>query len=198
MNLVVPNHLPSKPKAFLSHATADKAWVTWLAEHARALGVEPYLAEHDHQAGRPLSDKVVEAIESSTAVIVLLTRNGYDSGYVQQEIGVARGARKLVIALVDIALDPPPDLALLEGVEHVRFDFANATEESTVPLFAALHQISLPSEAVQPQPAAASSVLRVKAQGEFQLEINEDLLQAAFVTAIVLGLIYLAVRSIDS
>jgi hypothetical protein len=197
VSLAIPNRDPSKPKAFLSHAAADREWVLWLADHARALGVEPYLAEHDYQAGRLLSDKVVEAIESSTAVIVLLTGNGYDSKFVQQEIGIARGARKLVIALVDVALDPPPDLALLEGIEHVRFDYANATAESTVPLFAALHRITLSREAGQSSSPRGPSTLSVTAHAELQVQVD-DLLQAALVTAVVLGLIYLAVRSIES
>jgi hypothetical protein len=197
VSVVVSDQGPSKPKAFLSHATADRDWVLWLADHARALGVEPYLAEHDHQAGRLLSDKVVEAIESSAAVIVLLTANGYDSKYVQQEIGIARGARKLVIALVDVALDPPADLALLEGIEHVRFDYTNATAESTVPLFAALHRITLPSEVRQSPKPSGKSALTVTAHAEFQIQVD-DLLQAALVTAVVLGLIYLAVKSNES
>lgn len=86
-----------------------------------AIGVESYVAEHDQRAGERLSDKVETALRRSDLVVAILTPAGYDSRYVQQELGVARGCGTLVIPLVhpDLA---DADLGLLSDVEYIVFD----------------------------------------------------------------------------
>jgi hypothetical protein len=106
---------------FLSHATADDAITESIRRHLSALGVEVYCAEHDNQAGRPLTDKVVGAIRRSDLVVVLLTLQGYDSAYVQQEVGIARAAGKLVVPLLDPGLTEK-SLGVLQGVEYIELD----------------------------------------------------------------------------
>lgn len=111
-------------QVFVSHSSRDGVWVEWVAAQARALGVHPYLAEHDSQAGGRLSDKVERAIAASDVVIVLLTRNSIDSRYVHQEIGYAKALHKLIVPLVhpEIAHE---SRAMLDGIEHIVFDFAS-------------------------------------------------------------------------
>jgi hypothetical protein len=48
-----------------------------------------YLAEHDAQPGRNLAKKVMDAIDASEAVVVLLSSNSVEAPYVHQEIGWA-------------------------------------------------------------------------------------------------------------
>jgi hypothetical protein len=106
---------------FFSHSSADREWVQHLAHQARASGVKVYLAEHDVKPGERLSDKVVNAIETSNAMVVLLSRNSLQSVYVQQEIGVAHHAGKVVIPiLMDDAAGS--DLGLLNDREYIRLD----------------------------------------------------------------------------
>jgi hypothetical protein len=85
---------------FVSHSSRDTELIAHtrsVAAHAR---VSLYLAEHDNQAGRSIAQKVQENIDRSDAVLVLLTHAGYSSTYVQQEIGYALRARKVVIPLL--------------------------------------------------------------------------------------------------
>lgn len=56
--------------------------------------------------------------------MVLLTDNSVSSSYVQQEIGYAIAKRKLVIPLVQPGI-AKGDLAMLEGLEYIEFDFQN-------------------------------------------------------------------------
>lgn len=112
---------------FLSHATADHAITEAIRRHLSALGVDVYCAEHDNQAGNRLTDKVVGAVRRSDLVVVLLTPRGYDSAYVQQEIGIARAAGKLVVPLLDPAL-AKTSLGVLEDVEYIELDPVNPTE----------------------------------------------------------------------
>lgn len=109
---------------FLSHSTSDKHWVEWIAQNAKAIGIDIYLAEHDPQPGTPIAEKVKLAIQKSDAVLVLLTSSSQLSSYVQQEIGFAEASRKPIIPLVQPSI-PTRSLAMLEGREYIPFDFHN-------------------------------------------------------------------------
>jgi hypothetical protein len=109
---------------FLSHSGKDGDWTKYIASHASEIGVTAYLYEHDPQPGRSIAEKVKQAIMRCDAVVVLLTRNGHASTYVQQEIGYAEAKNKLVIPLVEPGLEQK-GLALLEGREYIPFDFGD-------------------------------------------------------------------------
>lgn len=108
-------------RVFFSHSSQDADWVERVGAQATAAGVEVYLAEHDISPGQQLSDKVTEAIEASDAVIVLLSKNSLASVYVQQEIGVAHHAGKLVIPIL-MGEVVNTDLGILNGREYVLLD----------------------------------------------------------------------------
>lgn len=112
----------AKPvSVFLSHSSKDVAIVEWIVNHARALGIEVYLAERDHQPGQTLATKILGRINASDAVIALITRDGGASAYVQQEIGAAIANSKPVVPLVE--KDASRDaLAMLDGVERINFE----------------------------------------------------------------------------
>jgi hypothetical protein len=108
---------------FMSHSAADRPWVEWLASNAQQqLGIKSYLFEHDPQPGTYISEKVKAQIRSSDAVVVFVTANSQYSPYVQQEIGFAEASGKLIIPLVQPGIDRRC-LAMLEGREHIPFDF---------------------------------------------------------------------------
>ncbi|MGH9426947.1 MAG: toll/interleukin-1 receptor domain-containing protein [Terriglobia bacterium] len=111
-------------RVFLSHSSTDARWVKWIAANAQQVGIEVYLYEHDPQPGRLLADKVQAAIQSSDALVVLLTGNSQFSAYVQQEIGAAKALNKPVIPLVQPGINQAT-LAMLQGVEYIPFDFRN-------------------------------------------------------------------------
>jgi hypothetical protein len=107
---------------FLSHSHQDRPWCEWLKASAATIGVEVYLAEHDHQAGNDLAAKVEKAIDTSNAVVVLLSNKGATSPFVHQEVGYARRAKKLIIPLVEPGVSTS-QLAMLQGLEYIPFDF---------------------------------------------------------------------------
>jgi hypothetical protein len=109
-------------RIFFSHNTRDRSWCEWLKGAAEELGIDVYIAEHDVQPGTPLASKVQKAIESSEAVVVLITDNSVAAPYVQQEIGWALRARKVIVPLVQPGI-PTERLAMLQGVEYIPFDF---------------------------------------------------------------------------
>lgn len=111
---------------FLSHSSADSKWVRWIKANAQSIGISVYLYEHDPQPGRLIADKVRAAIQQCDAMVVLLTTSGQSSTYVQQEIGAAKMAKKLIIPLVQPGIDA--NLAMLQGVEYIPFDFHRPQE----------------------------------------------------------------------
>jgi TIR domain len=105
----------------------DHAVVEMMRRHIESLGVDLYLAEHDPQPGTPLADKVIKQIHGCDAMVVLLTKAGAVAPFVQQEIGVARGAGKLIVPIVQKGIDPNM-LAMLVGVERIEVDFGSPAE----------------------------------------------------------------------
>ncbi len=109
---------------FFSHSNSDRQWCEWLAADAEKVEITVYLAEHDEQPGGLLADKVKRNISKCNALVVLLTDNSVASSYVHQEVGYALGKKKLVIPLVQPGTSPA-QLAMLQGVEYIEFDFHN-------------------------------------------------------------------------
>ena len=132
---------------FLSHNSSDRPWVEWIRAHANSIDIEVYLYEQDPQPGRYVAEKVEEVIRSNDAFVVLLTDNSQASAYVQQEIGVAIAAGKLIVPLVQPGIDHR-SLAMLTGREYVPFDFRNP-ELGLTTLLTFLHNQKVKKESAQ-------------------------------------------------
>jgi hypothetical protein len=156
---------------FISHSSSDRIWVEWIASQARALGVQPYLAEHDAHPGGRLADKIEAAVRRSDALIVLLTKSAIDSRYVQQEIGYAKALGKVVVPLVhpDVASQ---SLAMLDGIEYIPFDFAT--------------------------PPSGSSDLIGALEGIRQRAQAQDVVQGLLVAGLVVVLVAMAVQLVHA
>lgn len=108
-------------RVFISHSTRDQGLVITLANLLAHLGVEVFVAEWYLTPGEPLDRKVFSQIERADCVVVLLTQNGIRSNGVQQEVGYAVKANKLIIPLVEKGVDPK-DLGTLQGREYIEYD----------------------------------------------------------------------------
>lgn len=65
-----------------------------------------------------------QAIARADALVVLLTKDGQASSYVQQEIGFAEAKGKLIVPLVEPGVSEQ-GLAMLQGREYIPFDLNN-------------------------------------------------------------------------
>jgi hypothetical protein len=108
-------------KVFLSHSTRNQGLVISLANLLAKFGVEVFVAEWYLAPGERIDKKVLEQIEISDCVVVLLTQNGIRSNWAQQEIGYSLRCNKLVIPIVEKGIDPK-DLAALQGIEYIEYD----------------------------------------------------------------------------
>jgi nucleoside 2-deoxyribosyltransferase len=108
-------------KVFISHSTHDQGLVMYLARLLKKFGVDPSVAEWYLTPGEPFDKKIEGQIRSSDCIIVLLTRNGIRSSWVQQEIGYSMGQGKPIIPIVEKGIEPKV-LGALEGKEYIEYD----------------------------------------------------------------------------
>ncbi len=112
-------------KVFISHSTRDQGLVIALANLLSKYGVKVFVAEWYLTPGERLDKKVSEQIVNSDCVIVLLTRNGMRSNWVQQEIGYALnagfGKNKPLIPIVEKGIESK-ELGALMGREYIEYD----------------------------------------------------------------------------
>ena len=108
-------------KIFISHSARDQSLVISLANLLSKFGIEVSVAEWYLAPGERLDKKVFEQIERADCVVVLLTRNGIRSNWVQQEIGYSLQSNKLIIPVVEEGI-APKDLAALQGREYIKYD----------------------------------------------------------------------------
>lgn len=90
-------------KIFISHSLKDAQWLDdYLAGVVTNLGAKYVMAEHDFSLSTEgsISMKIAGMIDSSHAVLAVLSESGNESKFVQQEIGYAHGKGKPVIALI--------------------------------------------------------------------------------------------------
>jgi hypothetical protein len=92
-----------------------------LASTLSKYGVDVRVAEWYIAAGQALSGKVKAQIKGADSVVVFLTGNGTRSKWVQQEVGIALGANRLVIPLVEKGT-PAEELAALQGKDYIEYD----------------------------------------------------------------------------
>ena len=194
MRPLVSQPTEARAQVFLSHSSADRPVVDWVAAQIEAMGIDAYRADHDVRPGAVLADKVRDAIARSDALLALLTPHGDSSRYVHQEIGAARQAGKPVLVLFDRRLDPT-SLAMLDGIEHIPFDH-NDVATSSADLISALRRLS------ERRGLPTPPVLVVNAQPAFQLQLSAQLqltanqvLVGLLVVAALAGLMYLVVNS---
>ena len=111
-------------KVFISHSVKDLQLVIALEAYFKPRGILAYIAERDYQIGKPLSNKIIENIETSDCFLVLYTINAKESGFVNQEIGYWIKAHRYnnFIPLVEKGVTPK---GFLSGLEYIEFDPKN-------------------------------------------------------------------------
>ena len=91
--------------AFVSHAVADKHFIDTVRGLLRRNGITPLIAEDDVSMSETVSEKVERYIRQSQLALVLLTKNGNASRFVQQEIGYLESQKKPMLVLVEKGLE---------------------------------------------------------------------------------------------
>ena len=88
-------------KIFVSHSLNDKELVDRLHRSVKPYGITLYVAEHYVDMNNTITSKIESMIKSCDAAVILLTKNGCDSKFVQQEIGYLRSLNKPSLNVVE-------------------------------------------------------------------------------------------------
>lgn len=97
--------MPTRPakrrppyRVFVSHATADKGIVLLLGEKIDALrGVTTFRDDRDIAGGEVIPAKLLEALEASDEMLVLLTPAAVQSLWVMHEVGAFWAMRQPIV-----------------------------------------------------------------------------------------------------
>ena len=105
-------------KVFVSHSTKD---IHIVEEFKKIIEpkVEVYVAAYDAQPGNVLWQKIETSIKKSNYVVAIMTKNGYRSEMVQQEIATAKAHKIPVMPIVEEGVDPK---GVLAGIEYLKLD----------------------------------------------------------------------------
>lgn len=105
-------------KVFVSYSTKDIHIVEKLKKIIEP-EVEVYVATHDVQPGNVLWQKIETSIKKSNYVVAIMTKNGYRSEMVQQEIATAKAHKIPVVPIIEEGVDPK---GVLAGIEYLKLD----------------------------------------------------------------------------
>jgi nucleoside 2-deoxyribosyltransferase len=87
-------------KVFISHALTDQDILKRIKETLEPHGLQLNIAEHYVDIERSITQKIENMIIQSDIALILLTQNGFNSHFVQQEIGYIKSLNKPFIQVV--------------------------------------------------------------------------------------------------
>jgi len=109
---------------FLSHSAADSSQAKLIKDKIQKMHISVYHYGYDPQPGIYIARKLQKALKKADAVLVLLTRQGQHSPYVNQEIGYAEAKGKRIIALVEPGTSENV-LGMLAAKDRIPFEYNN-------------------------------------------------------------------------
>lgn len=108
-------------KVFISHSTAaeDADLLATIRHVLRQEQISPVVVIRDYYAGS-VSEKIQTALRGSDYVLVVLTKAAALAPWVNQEIGIAVGAQKPTIVLLEEGVKPPGTVAERDQIRFTR------------------------------------------------------------------------------
>jgi hypothetical protein len=95
-----PPQVPSNYQVFVSHATADKWVARMICEKIDAIeGASTFRDDRDIEGGDDIPEKLLEEIDRSSEMLVLLTPISISRPWVTLEIGAAWHAGKWIVPM---------------------------------------------------------------------------------------------------
>jgi len=95
----VPPSLPVSPetRCFISHSTEDRAQASVFAHDLESHGILSWLAYRDVKAGADYAQSIVEAIETCSMFVILLSPSSTASEHCLRELALALDSRRSVV-----------------------------------------------------------------------------------------------------
>lgn len=94
-------------RIYISHSEKDEELALELAGALWRVGLESHVATYSLGPGLSRAERVSFGIRNSECIVALLTKEGFASATVNQEIGLARGVDLLIIPLLEEKAELP-------------------------------------------------------------------------------------------
>jgi hypothetical protein len=111
-------------KVFISHSLKDRYIVDFLQYHLSNNGITAYIAEHYLSISSTISDKILKMINDCDIALIFITNNGFNSDFIQQEIGALKAKNKHCITIVQKGCEAKIT-GFLYGTDYFVFDNHN-------------------------------------------------------------------------
>jgi nucleoside 2-deoxyribosyltransferase len=111
---------------FISHAMKDKSLLQNIVDIIAPYGVKIFVAEHYFELQSTVSDKIKKMLNDCDIGLVLLTENGFNSGFVREEIGYLVAMNKPIVLLLEKGLEEKYS-GFKYGHDYILFDPANSS-----------------------------------------------------------------------
>jgi hypothetical protein len=113
-------------KIFISHSSADRAFVRQLDRSLRRSGYDTWLDEHELVAGDSLSNRIAEGVRDAQVVLVVVSNESVKSKWLGYELNLAtgrmvKGECRVIPLVIDDAELPAEVLGLLYANFRVAF-----------------------------------------------------------------------------
>ncbi|XP_035673173.1 toll-like receptor 2 [Branchiostoma floridae] len=111
-----------KYDVFISYSSHDMAWVHQsLVPHLDSLNVQSCIADRDFMPGTPIFDNIIDSIEQSRQVVIVLSRNFLDSDWCKIELQITEqkyfsSGEKYVIPIL---LEQIPTQMMPKGLRYL-------------------------------------------------------------------------------
>jgi len=114
-------------KIFVSHAISDKAMIESYKKNFEPHGITLLIAEHYVSLDMNITSKIEKLIQSCDLALFLLTESGFNSSFVQQEIGYVKSLKKPILQVIQIGVEKKLS-GFTHGYDYVPFDPTNPEE----------------------------------------------------------------------
>lgn len=181
---------------FLSHAIADQDLIKTIQKTLEPYKIKFLIAEHTRDHELNITEKIEALIRKSDIGLVLLTESGYNSHFVQQEIGYIKSLKKPFIQVIQKGFESKIK-GFNFGKDYILLDLNNsnvALNQLREDLLKFFNKISKKKEAER-------KILEVKKYQEFKYaeqrrrKIHEEKQQANAAFAVLAGLLILGIAS---
>jgi hypothetical protein len=102
-------------QVFISYAQRDRQWAMQLSEQLGALGIRPWLDSAEVFPGENWASAVGSALESSDALLVLVSPASADSEFVRREVQYALGSERFENRVIPVILEPTDQMPWILG-----------------------------------------------------------------------------------
>ncbi len=111
-------------KIFISHSSLDQELIRKIKNTLEPYGITPLIAEHNIDLENSITEKIENMIKQCDVALILLTENGFNSQFVQQEIGYIKSLNKSYLQLVQLGYENKIK-GFNYGKDYVPFDTTN-------------------------------------------------------------------------